>query len=98
MDNCIFSFRLLIVRTGDILNVRTEKLPEVLLSNALFTTAKQWTTEHITDYTSVENLYVETITGTSSYGNKHFDLHRITRMYNLLQFTLYVYMSDKTNI
>ena len=50
-------------RRGDILSAGIEKVPEVLLYNALYTAVKRWEDKSVVDFTSVENIYVENITG-----------------------------------
>ncbi|KAL5006589.1 hypothetical protein ScPMuIL_015395 [Solemya velum] len=52
----------LVRRVGDVLNLLTERLPEVLLSRSLARVISKYPDVHITDYTSTENFNVEDLT------------------------------------
>ena len=50
-------------RRGDILSCELEKVPEILLNSAIYLAAKSWRGKFIVDFTSVENIHVESLTG-----------------------------------
>ncbi|KAL5007670.1 hypothetical protein ScPMuIL_016476 [Solemya velum] len=50
-------------RTGDILNLYTEKLPEVMVSRALVEATKNWNDILVVDYTTTEAFNVEKTQG-----------------------------------